>query len=51
MPRSMQLHKKRNATSTPESQAGVLVVRTHHIGLFNFEKGRSRRNDVAEEAL
>ena len=27
MPRSMQLHKKRNATSTPECQTGVLVVR------------------------
>jgi hypothetical protein len=27
--RSMQLHKEQIATSTPESQAGVLVVRRH----------------------
>ncbi len=27
MPRSMQLHKEAIATSTPECQAGVLVVR------------------------
>ena len=31
MPRSMQLQKERIATSTPESQAGVLVVRRHHL--------------------
>ena len=51
MPSSTQLHKKRNATGTHERQAGVLVVRRHHIGPFNFEKGPSRRNDVAGEAL
>ena len=31
MPRSMQLHKEYIATSTPESEAGVLVVRRHHL--------------------
>jgi len=31
MPRSMQLHKERVATSAPERQAGVLVVRRHHL--------------------
>ena len=31
MPCSMQLDKERNATSTPEGQAGVLVVRKHHL--------------------
>jgi hypothetical protein len=36
VPRSMQRHQERNATSTPESEAGVLVVRRHHIGLFNL---------------
>jgi hypothetical protein len=30
VPRSMQLHKERIATSTPKCQAGVLVVRGHH---------------------
>jgi hypothetical protein len=27
----MQLHQERIATSTPECQAGVLVVRRHHL--------------------
>ena len=31
MPCSMQLDKERNATSTPEGQAGVLVVHKHHL--------------------
>ena len=31
MPRSTQLCKERIATSTPECQAGVLVVRRHHL--------------------
>jgi thiosulfate reductase cytochrome b subunit len=31
MPRSMQLHEERIATSTPEYQTGVLVVRRHHL--------------------
>jgi len=31
VPRSMQLPKERIATSTPECQAGVLVVRRHHL--------------------
>jgi hypothetical protein len=44
VPRSMRLHKERIAKSTPKRQAGVLVVRRHRIGLFNSEKGRSRRN-------
>lgn len=30
MPHSTQLGKERIATSTPESEAGVLVVRRHH---------------------
>jgi hypothetical protein len=51
VPRSTELRKKQNATSTPECQAGVLVVRRHHIGPFNFEKGCSRLNDVAGEVL
>jgi hypothetical protein len=42
VPRSMQRHQERNATSTPESEAGVLVVRRHHIGLFNSQKGRCK---------
>jgi hypothetical protein len=29
--RSMQLHQERFTTSTPECQAGVLVVRRHHL--------------------
>jgi len=31
VPCSMKLDKERNATSTPEGQAGVLVVRKHHL--------------------
>ena len=31
MPRSTQLQDERNTTSTPECQAGVLVVRRHHL--------------------
>ncbi len=31
MPRSMQLHKERIATDTPGGQAGVFVVRRHHL--------------------
>jgi len=31
VPCSMQLDKERNATSTPEGQAGVLVVHKHHL--------------------
>ena len=31
MPHSTQLDKERIATSTPESEAGVLVVRRHHL--------------------
>ena len=31
MPRSMQSHEERIATSTSECQAGVLVVRKHHL--------------------
>jgi len=31
VPRSMQLHKERITTSTPECQTGVLVVRRHHL--------------------
>src|SRR2546427_9898962 len=31
VPCSMQLDKERNATSTPESEAGVLVVSKHHL--------------------
>jgi hypothetical protein len=31
VPRSMQLHKKRNAASTPGCQAGVLVVCRHRL--------------------
>jgi cytochrome b subunit of formate dehydrogenase len=31
VPRSMQLQKERIATSTLESEAGVLVVRRHHL--------------------
>ena len=31
MPRSMPLRKERVATSAPEPQAGVLVVRRHHL--------------------
>ena len=31
MPHSTQLGKERTATSTPESEAGVLVVRRHHL--------------------
>jgi len=31
VPRSMQLHEERVATSAPECQAGVLVVRRHHL--------------------
>ena len=31
VPCSMQLDKERNATSTPEGQAGVLVVHQHHL--------------------
>ena len=30
MPSSMRLDKERNTTSTPEGQAGVLVVHKHH---------------------
>jgi hypothetical protein len=29
--RSMQLHRERIATSTPDCQSGVLVVRRHHL--------------------
>ena len=31
MPRSIQLHQEQVAASTPERQAGVLVVRRHHL--------------------
>ena len=31
MPHSPQLDKEQIATSTPESEAGVLVVRRHHL--------------------
>jgi hypothetical protein len=31
VPHSTQLDKERIATSTPESEAGVLVVRRHHL--------------------
>ena len=31
MPCSLQLDKERNASSTPESEAGVLVVHRHHL--------------------
>ncbi len=31
MPHSTQLDNERNTTSTPESEAGVLVVRRHHL--------------------
>ena len=31
MPHSPQLDKERITTSTPESEAGVLVVRRHHL--------------------
>ena len=31
MPHSTQLDNERIATSTPESEAGVLVVRRHHL--------------------
>ncbi len=31
MPCSMQLDKERNATSTPECQTGVRVVRRHNL--------------------
>ncbi len=31
MPHSTQLDKEQIATSTPESEAGVLVVRRHHL--------------------
>ena len=31
VPHSTQLDKERITTSTPESEAGVLVVRRHHL--------------------
>ena len=31
MPRSIQLDIERNATSTSEGEAGVLVVKRHHL--------------------
>jgi len=31
VPRAMQLQRERIATSAPESEAGVLVVRKHHL--------------------